>query len=78
MLHKKLDWTTDQFRAYWRDKHGPLAARAPNLREYWQNPVSDRMQRGIHFARGPWDYDGFSQCTLMKRIKLPALLPTAT
>lgn len=31
------------------------------MREYWQNPVIDRLQRGIEFARGPWDFDGFSQ-----------------
>jgi uncharacterized protein (TIGR02118 family) len=61
LIRKKPDWTTDEFRAYWREKHGPLAARAPNLREYWQNAVSDRLQRGIDFARGPWDFDGFSQ-----------------
>jgi uncharacterized protein (TIGR02118 family) len=61
LLRRKPDWTTDAFRAYWRDKHGPLAARAPNLREYWQNHVTDRIQRGIDFARGPWDFDGFSQ-----------------
>jgi len=61
LLWKKPDWTMDAFRAYWRDKHGPLAARAPNLREYWQNFVTDRIQRGIDFARGPWDFDGFSQ-----------------
>jgi uncharacterized protein (TIGR02118 family) len=61
LLRKKPDWTTDAFRAYWRDKHGPLAARAPDLREYWQNRVTDRIQRGIDFARGPWDFDGFSQ-----------------
>ncbi|MCW5652830.1 EthD family reductase [Hydrogenophaga sp.] len=51
----------DAFRAYWRDHHGPLAAQAPGLRAYWQNPVLDRLQRGIDFARGPWDFDGFSQ-----------------
>jgi uncharacterized protein (TIGR02118 family) len=61
LLRKKPDWTTDAFRAYWRDKHAALAARAPNLREYWQNCVTDRIQRGIAFARGPWDFDGFSQ-----------------
>jgi len=61
LIRQKPDWTTDEFRAYWRDKHGPLAARASNLREYWQNPVTDRLQRGIDFARGPWDFDGFSQ-----------------
>ena len=61
LLRKKPDWTTEEFRAYWRDKHGPLAARAPNLRQYWQNLVTDRIQRGIDFARGPWDLDGLSQ-----------------
>jgi uncharacterized protein (TIGR02118 family) len=61
LLRKKPDWTTDTFRAHWRDQHGPLAARAPDLREYWQNHVTDRLQRGIDFARGPWDFDGFSQ-----------------
>lgn len=61
LIKKKRDWTTDQFVAYWRDKHGPLAARAPALRQYWQNAVTERLQRGIAFARGPWDFDGFSQ-----------------
>lgn len=61
LLRKKPDWTMDAFNAYWREKHGPLAARAPGLREYWQNRVTDRIQRGIDFARGPWDFDGFSQ-----------------
>ena len=61
LLCKKPDWTIDAFRAYWRDTHGPLAARTPGLREYWQNRVTDRIQRGIEFARGPWDFDGFSQ-----------------
>jgi uncharacterized protein (TIGR02118 family) len=61
LICKKPGWSNDEFRAYWREKHGPLAARAPNLREYWQNRVTDRLQRGIEFERGPWDFDGFSQ-----------------
>ncbi|MDM0113717.1 EthD family reductase [Variovorax sp. J22R133] len=61
LIRKKADWTFDQFNAYWKGKHGELARRAPNLREYWQNPVIDRVQRGIDFARGVWDFDGFSQ-----------------
>jgi uncharacterized protein (TIGR02118 family) len=61
LIKKKSDWTTDQFDVYWRDQHGPLAARAPALRQYWQNAVTERLQRGIDFARGPWDFDGFSQ-----------------
>ena len=61
LINKKQQWTTQEFQDYWRGTHGPLAARAPNLREYWQNAVTDRLQRGIDFARGPWDFDGFSQ-----------------
>ncbi len=61
LLRKQPGWSSEEFSAYWRDKHGPLAARAPNLREYWQNRVTERLQRGIEFARGPWDFDGISQ-----------------
>lgn len=61
LIRKKTDWAFDAFDAYWRDSHGALAARAPGLREYWQNLVVDREQRGIDFERGPWDFDGFSQ-----------------
>ncbi|VTU22793.1 EthD protein [Variovorax sp. PBS-H4] len=61
LIRKKADWTFEDFDSYWRGSHGALARQAPNLREYWQNPVVDRLQRGIEFARGPWDFDGFSQ-----------------
>lgn len=61
LISKKSDWSHDDFAKYWREKHGPLAARAPELREYWQNLVTERLQRGIDFARGPWDFDGISQ-----------------
>ena len=61
LIYKHDSWTFEDFQAYWRDKHGPLVAKIPNLREYWQNPVIDRLQRGIDFARGPWNFDGFSQ-----------------
>ena len=61
LIRKKTDWTTDAFDAYWRDGHGAIAARAPGLRAYWQNTVTDKVQRGIQFERGPWDFDGFSQ-----------------
>lgn len=61
LIRKKPDWTSEAFRGYWRDTHGPLAAGAPRLREYWQNAVTERLQRGIDYPRGPWDFDGFSQ-----------------
>lgn len=61
LIRKKADWTFEDFDSYWRESHSALARRAPNLREYWQNSVVDRHQRGIDFARGPWNFDGFSQ-----------------
>jgi uncharacterized protein (TIGR02118 family) len=61
LIRKKNEWTDDAFRTHWRDSHGPLVAQLPTLRGYSQNLVVDRLQRGIDFARGPWDFDGFSQ-----------------
>lgn len=61
LIRKQPGWSTARFDAYWRDQHGPLAARLPGLRAYWQNLVTDRLQRGIDYARGSWDFDGFSQ-----------------
>lgn len=62
LLNKLSTLDTSEFQNYWLKNHGPLVkAGLPNLREYWQNHVIDREQRGIAFARGPWDFDGFSQ-----------------
>ena len=61
LIRRKPDWSFDEFDDHWRNPHGALARRAPGLRAYWQNPVTERLQRGIDFARGPWDFDGFSQ-----------------
>ena len=36
LIRKHDSWTTEEFRTYWREKHGPLVAKIPNLREYWQ------------------------------------------
>ena len=61
LIRKKAGWTFEDFDAYWHASHGALARRAPHLREYWQNLVLDRLQRGIEFERGPWALDGVSQ-----------------
>jgi uncharacterized protein (TIGR02118 family) len=61
LIRKKAEWDRDVFANYWHEQHGPLVAQLPNLRGYCQNLVTDRLQRGIDFARGPWDFDGFSQ-----------------
>ena len=37
VLHKRPDMDRDEFRRYWRDVHGPIAARMPGLRKYVQN-----------------------------------------
>lgn len=61
LLTRKPGITTEEFRRHWRDVHGPLAAKLPGLRRYHQNHVVDREQRGIDYARGPHDFDGFSE-----------------
>jgi uncharacterized protein (TIGR02118 family) len=35
-VHRKEGMPVDEFQAYWRDTHGPLAARIPGLRRYIQ------------------------------------------
>jgi uncharacterized protein (TIGR02118 family) len=61
LLTRRPDITTERFRRHWRDVHGPVAARLPGLCHYHQNHVVDREQRGIDYARGAHDYDGFSE-----------------
>ncbi len=61
LIRKKAEWRTEDFLEYWRSQHGPLAARAPNLREYWQNAVTERLEPPAGLPRGPWELDGFSQ-----------------
>ncbi len=42
MLHKQADQSWDEFQRYWRDEHGPIAARMPGLRGYVQNHATER------------------------------------
>jgi uncharacterized protein (TIGR02118 family) len=42
VLHKRPGMGRDEFRRYWRDVHGPIAAKMPGLRKYVQNhPLPD-------------------------------------
>ncbi|MBN9410029.1 MAG: EthD family reductase [Burkholderiales bacterium] len=41
LIYRKDGMTVEQFRAHWRDVHGPLAARTPGLRRYIQHHVVD-------------------------------------
>jgi len=61
LLNKKPDWTQEDFRRYWTETHGPIAARLPGLRSYLQHHVVDTAQRGITYKRGPEHVDGFSE-----------------
>lgn len=61
LLNRPEGWSAERFRAHWRDHHGPLAARLPGLQSYVQNHVTDSVQRGIAFRRGPEQLDGISQ-----------------
>jgi uncharacterized protein (TIGR02118 family) len=60
LIRKKPEWSSEDFRRYWRDRHGALAAKLPGLRRYEQNHVIDQAQRGIAYQRGPEQLDGFS------------------
>lgn len=55
LVHKRADLDREDFRRYWRETHGPIAARLPGLRKYVQN----------HALQGPDasnpEYDGFTE-----------------
>ena len=37
VLHRRPDMDLGEFRRYWREVHGPIAAKIPGLRKYVQN-----------------------------------------
>jgi uncharacterized protein (TIGR02118 family) len=61
LLQKRPELSAPDFRRHWRETHGTLAAQLPGLRRYHQNHIVERVQRGIEYARGPHDFDGFSE-----------------
>jgi uncharacterized protein (TIGR02118 family) len=62
VIQKKEGLTSDDFRKYWREVHGPIARKIiPGLRRYSQNHVVDSSQLGIDYPRGDQQVDGFSQ-----------------
>jgi uncharacterized protein (TIGR02118 family) len=61
LLQKTTGLSSLAFRKYWRDVHGPLAAKLPGLRRYHQNNVVDRQQRAIDYPRGAYEFDGIAE-----------------
>jgi uncharacterized protein (TIGR02118 family) len=55
-FRKRRDLSEAEFDAYWRDVHGPIAARIPGLRRL----VQSRALRIPGDARAP-DYDGVAE-----------------
>ena len=55
LVNRRPDMEAEDFRRYWRETHGPIAAKLPGLRKYVQN----------HFAAAPDGtppmYDGFAE-----------------
>lgn len=61
LLQRNKNMSAEEFDRHWRDMHGPLAARFPGLRGYFQHKITNKDQFGIDHARGAWDLDGFSE-----------------
>ena len=76
LLRKKPDWSTEDFRRHWRERHGPLAARLPGLLRYEQNHVVDSQQRGFTYPRGPEALDGFSMLSFESEEAMRAAMAT--
>ncbi|MFV0490185.1 MAG: EthD family reductase, partial [Pseudorhodobacter sp.] len=58
LLKRNPHMSKEQFDTYWRDTHGPLAARLPGLRAYFHHTI---LEKGEHAIAGNWDLDGFSE-----------------
>lgn len=60
LLKKREDMTAEEFKDFWFNVHGPIAAQMKNLRSYEQHLIVDREQRH-QIARGPVEIDGYSE-----------------
>jgi uncharacterized protein (TIGR02118 family) len=66
LLTKRADLTTEQFRAYWREVHAPIAARLPGLISYTQHHVTDSGERAT-FPAPDRNIDGIVEMTFESR-----------
>ena len=60
LLKKKASMSTEEFRDFWFNVHGPIACHMKNMRHYQQHLVIDREQRH-KLARGPFEIDAYSE-----------------
>lgn len=61
LVRRKDSMSDAEFLRYWREIHGPMAAKLPDLQNYYQNWITDAQQVGVDHPRGDWDLDGFSE-----------------
>jgi uncharacterized protein (TIGR02118 family) len=55
LIHKRPDLTAEAFRKYWKEQHGPLAAKIiPGLRKYTQNHL-------VRLHGVTYEGDGFAE-----------------
>ena len=55
LIYKRLNLTDEEFRKYWKEKHGPLAAKViPGLRKYTQNHL-------VRLHGVKYEGDGFAE-----------------
>ena len=55
LVHKRPEMEAAEFRRYWRETHGPIAAKIPGLRKYIQNHSI------VDSDGAPPAYDGFAE-----------------
>ena len=60
LLTKKKGMTTEEFRDFWFNVHGPIGCQMKNLRHYEQHLVIDNEQRH-EISRGAIEIDGYSE-----------------
>lgn len=67
----------EAFSTYWKDRHGPIAAKIPGMVRYQQHHVTDHRQLGIDHARAAWSVDGFAELTFEDRTALERAMASA-
>lgn len=59
LLKRKAGMSVEEFQGYWRDAHGPIAAKIPGVRRYIQSHTLPEL----YDEATPPDYDGVAELT---------------
>ena len=61
ILQRQSDLSADAFRRWWLDVHGPVAAKLPGLKGYFQNLTYDVFDQELPDSRASLRCDGFTE-----------------